>query len=67
MNDVNSPGVRSPAAISRLPYHRTPAIPMPPSSSITDGRIERALVTRMIVRYRRREARVNLCCSNDSP
>ena len=50
MNDVNSPAVRSPAAISRLPYQRTPAMNSPPTSSITDGRTERALVTRMTVR-----------------
>ncbi len=40
MNDVSSPIVSRPLTISRLPYHSATAMPMPPSSSISGGRLD---------------------------
>ncbi len=50
MNDVNSPVVSRPCAISLLPYHSAPAIARPPRNSITGGSDDSALVTFMLVR-----------------
>ena len=50
MNEVNSPRLSFPAAISRLPYHRAPAMATPPINSISGGRLESAAITFMFVR-----------------
>ena len=63
MNNPKSPEVRSPAAISRLPYHRTPTMPKAPSHSMSGGSADTELVTFMFVRYKRPEARSNRCRS----
>ena len=60
-NDVNSPGVSRPAAIARLPYQSATAMAMPPSSSISGGRIDTIRVTVMFVRYSRCDAASNFC------
>ena len=39
-NDVNSPAVSRPIAISRLPYQSAPAMAMPPRNSISGGSID---------------------------
>ena len=50
MNDVNSPVVSRPFAICSLPYQIAAAMPTPPSSSISGGNADSALVTFMFVR-----------------
>ena len=59
MNDVSSPIVSRPLAISRLPYQSAPAMPKPPSNSISGGRLESAAVTFMLVRNSWWPARAN--------
>ena len=65
-NDVNSPGVRLPKAISRLPYHSAPAIAMPPRNSINGGNSASTRVTFRLVRNSDQEARSNLPASRRS-
>ena len=62
-NNVNSPSVSAPLAISRLPYHRTPTIANEPSHSMRGGKADTELVTFMFIRYSRSEAWSNRCCS----
>ena len=66
MNDVNSPGVSRPLAISLLPYQRASAIPMPPRNSMEGGSTDSARTTRMLVRYRFISAPRNLFASRSS-
>ena len=58
-NDVNSPAVSRPCAISRLPYHSAPAMARPPRNSINGGSIDRTRVTFRLVRNSAAEARSN--------
>ena len=50
INEANCPVVRLAMAICRLPYQSAAAMPKPPSSSISGGRLDSAAVTFMFVR-----------------
>ncbi len=65
-NDVNSPVVSRPEAICALPYQRATAMPMPPSTSMSGGRLASAAVTFMFVRNSCQPARANLSPSSRS-
>ncbi len=63
VNEVKSPCVRRPDAICPLPYQSAAAMPTPPSTSMSGGRLESAAVTFMFVRNRWWPARLNFSTS----
>ena len=52
MNEKKAPGVISPADTWMEPYTSASAMPTPPMSSMSGGRLESAAVTFMFVRNR---------------
>ena len=66
MNDVNSPGVSRPAAISRLPYQSAAAIATPPSSSISGGSARQRARDLHVRPVQRSDARSNFSASRAS-